>query len=127
MDIKTKLSTLWIVVMVNMIFADIFSIIIEIVNGNSIDIIGGNVTITMAIAAIVLNIPILMIYFSRCLSYHLNRPLNIVAAFLTIIFIISGGSLTPHYVIIAIVEIVLLLSIIWNAIYWTYKKYEYNN
>ena len=122
MDIKTKLSTLWIVIMLNLIFADILSIMIELVNKNTLDIIGGNVTTTMAIAAIITNIPILMIYFSRVLPYKSNRRLNIVAAFITIIYIVGGGSLLPHYLVIAGIEVLLLLSIIWIA--WKWEKTE---
>jgi len=118
MNIKVKLSTLWIVVMLNLIFADILSIMIELVNKNTLDIIGGNATTTMAIAAIITNIPILMIYFSRVLPYKVNRILNIVAAFITIIYIIGGASLLPHYLIISSIEILLLLIIIWNSWKW---------
>ncbi|GMQ31496.1 hypothetical protein Aconfl_41410 [Algoriphagus confluentis] len=39
-DLKARLSTLWIVVLINMIFADIFSIMIELVNGNILSIPG---------------------------------------------------------------------------------------
>jgi len=51
--------------MLNIIFVDILSIMIELVSKNTLDIIGGDVTTTMAIAAIITNIPILMIYLSR--------------------------------------------------------------
>jgi len=122
MDIKTKLSTLWIVIMLNLIFADILSIMIELVNKNTLDIIGGNVTTTMAIAAIITNIPILMIYFSRVLPYKSNRRLNIVAAFITIIYIVGGGSLLPHYLVIVGIEVLLLVSIIWIA--WKWEETE---
>ncbi len=43
MEIKVKLSTLWIVIMLNMIFADILSIVVELVNKNAFDIIGDDV------------------------------------------------------------------------------------
>jgi hypothetical protein len=36
-DVRVKLSTLWVVVMLNMIFADIFSIMIELVNKNTLN------------------------------------------------------------------------------------------
>ena len=122
MDIKVKLSTLWIVIMLNLIFADILSIMIELVNKNTIDIFGNDVSITMAIAAIVTNIPILMIYLSRALPYKANRILNILAAFITIIYVIGGGSLTPHYVIIASIEVTLLLMILWSAWKWSNEE-----
>jgi len=118
MEIKIKLSTLWIVIMLNIIFADILSIMIELVSKNTLDIIGGDVTTTMAIAAIITNIPVLMIYLSRVLPYKANRISNIMAAFITMLYVIGGGSLTPHYIIIASIEILLLLLIVWNASKW---------
>jgi len=119
MDLKSKLSTLWIVVMLNMIFADILSIMIELMNKNTLDIIGGNVNTTMAIAAIITNIPILMIFFSRVLPYKVNRISNIIASVVTIIYIIGGGSLLPHYLIIGSIEIMLLIVIFWKSWKWT--------
>lgn len=121
-DIKIKLSTLWIVVMMNMIFADIFSIMVELVNKNTLAIIG-EVKVTMAIAAIVTNIPILMIYFSRFLPYKSNRLSNIIAGIFTIIYIIGPGDTALHYIIIASIEVIILLIIIVNA--WKWKEPEY--
>lgn len=116
-DIKVKISTLWIVVMLNMIFADIFLIMIELVNKNTIDI-TMDVKVTMAIAAVVTNIPILMIYYSRVLEPKINRVLNMIAAVSTIIFIIGGGSIMPHYVIIASIEVVCLILIFKESWKW---------
>jgi len=118
-DTKVKLSTLWIVVMVNMIYADIFSILVELVNKDTLNL-PGDVKLIMAIAAIVTNIPILMIYFSRVLQYKLNRLLNIIAGFLTIIYVVGGGDLAPHYIIVGTIEVILLLIIIINS--WKWKE-----
>ncbi len=117
MNTKSKLSTLWIVVIINLLFADILSIMVELVNKNTLDIIG-EVTVTMAIAAVITNIPILMIYFSRALKHSINRMLNIIAGVITIIFVIGGGSLAPHYIICAGIEVILLVIIIWSAWRW---------
>lgn len=117
MKTKTLLSTLWIVVMFNMLFADIYSIMVELVNKNTLDI-PGDVKTIMGIAAIITNIPILMILFSRLLNYKWNRISNIVAAVLTIIYIIGGGDTAPHYIIAASVESVALLSIIIISVRW---------
>lgn len=122
MDIKIKISTLWIVVMLNLIFADILSIIVELVNKNTLDDILGEVTSTMAIAAVLTNIPILMIYFSRVLPFKINRSLNISAAILTIVYVVGGGSLTPHYVICGAIEVIILFYIIKTAWKWVEKK-----
>jgi len=114
---KVKLSTLWIVVLINMIFADIFSIMVELVNKDTLHI-PGDVKLIMAIAAIVTNIPILMIYFARVLPYRPNRLANIIAGTLTIIYVVGGGDMAPHYIIIAIIEVICLLLIIVNSLKW---------
>lgn len=118
MNKKNKLSTLWIVIMMLLIFADILSIFIELAGEQILDIIGDDIATTMAIAAAITGIPILMIYFSRALPRKINRPLNIVAAILTIIYVIGGGIALPHYILLASVEVVLLLAIIWTAFKW---------
>lgn len=120
-DMKVRLSILWIAVMMNMIYADIYSIIIELVNRDTLNI-PGDVKVIMAVAAIVTNIPILMIYLSRVLKYKVNRMANIIAGVLTIIYVIGGGDLAPHYIIVASIEIILLLVIIVNS--WKWKNSE---
>jgi hypothetical protein len=117
LDMKVRLSTLWIVVLINMIFADVFSIMVELVNKDTINI-PGDVKIIMAIAAIVTNIPILMIYFSRILEYKANRIINMIAAILTIIYVIGGGDTAPHYLIIAAIEVIILVMILVYSIKW---------
>jgi len=117
MKISEKLSTLWIIVVMNIIFADIFSIIIELETKNTLEILG-EVKTTMAIAALILNIPILMIYFSRSLALKPNRILNISAGFITIIFVIGGGSFMLHYIILGTIEVLILITIIATAYRW---------
>jgi hypothetical protein len=116
-SMKVRLSLFWIVIMLNMIFADILSIMVELVNGDSLEI-PGDVKTIMAIAALITNIPILMIFLSRVLTYKVNRIVNIVAAILTIIYVIGGGDSAPHYIIIASIEVLFLLLIIAYAIRW---------
>ena len=120
-DLKIKLSTLWIVVMINMIFADIFTITVELVNRNTLAI-PGDVKVVMAIAAVVTNIPILMIYFSRVLPYKWNRLSNIIAGILTIIYIIGPGDTSVYYLIVASIEVIILLIIIVKS--WKWKGLE---
>lgn len=116
-ETRVRLSMLWIVVMLNMIYADIYSIIVALVTKQVPDI-PFEVKTMMAFAAIITNIPILMVYFSRVLNYPVNRRANIIAGLLTIIYIIGGGDTTPHYIIVASIEIFLLFVIIWQAWKW---------
>lgn len=102
---------LWITVMFNMIFADIFSIIIEIAEGDVLDI-PFDVKTMMGVAAIIVNIPILMIVLTWVLDHRYNKWTNIVASLITIVFIIGGGSSLLHYFIIGSIEIIILILII---------------
>lgn len=106
----------------NMIFADIFSIMVELVNKNTLTAIPGDVKVIMAIAAVVTNIPILMIYFSRVLPYKWNRLSNIVAGIFTIIYIIGPRDTSVHYLICAAIEVIILMVIIVKA--WRWKDSE---
>lgn len=116
-DTKAQISTLWIVITLNMIFADIYTIIIQLSGGDLLEI-PGDVETMMLVAVFLTNIPIMMIYLSRVLSFKINRRLNIGAATLTIIYVVGGGVNTPHYIATALIELALLMFIIWIAWKW---------
>ena len=120
MDIKVKLSTLWIVVMLNIAFADIFSFMLEFSTGHPPEFQATQAL--MLIAAIVLEIPIAMIFLSRLLKYGANRRANIIAGGITITFVIGGGSTYPHYIFFAIIEVICMSFIIWWAWKWPEKE-----
>jgi hypothetical protein len=117
---KVVLSSLWLVLIINMMYNDIFSIYIEVSTSGTFDAIPGEVTTVMAMAAIVTNIPIMMILCSRILTYKLNRKLNIVVGIFTILYVWGGMSSHPHYIVMAIIESILALTIIRIA--WSWKK-----
>jgi Sec-independent protein secretion pathway component TatC len=124
MDMKMKLSTLWIFVMFNMVFADI----VGFMNPGALEeIITGAVRIEITqelllVFSILLEIPIAMIVLSRILQYGANRWANIVAAVITILFVIGGGSAYLSYLFFATVEVACMLLIIWYA--WNWHKQE---
>jgi len=120
MGTREKLSVLWIVVMMNMIFADILSFILP---GTLQDIIAGNMPMKMTqslllVFALLLEVPIIMILLSRVLDRKINRVANIVASVVTVLFVIGGGSGSLHYVFFASVEVIVMLYITWTAIGW---------
>ena len=119
-DTRVKLSTLWIVVMTYMIFADIFSIMLELDTKGTLGEMPTEPKMMMAIAAFLTSVPILMIYFARVLPYKSNRLLNIIAGIFTILYVVGGGLLLPHYIIVASIEVVILLIIIMKA--WKWKN-----
>lgn len=116
MEVKEKLSTLWIVVMFNMAFADILSFMIEFSNGLTAEVQATQAL--MLIAAFILEIPIMMIILSRILNFKINRWANIIASIVTMLFVIGGGSFYLHYLFFASVEVVCLLLILWFACRW---------
>jgi hypothetical protein len=123
LSIQSRLSTLWIVVMLNMIFADILTFLIQLADTSKPEMFSDalaiqDIKIMMAVVALVTNVPILMVYFSRTLAESLNRKVNIGAAVFTILYVVAGGDLTPHYVVIATIEVVLLLWVIVYAWRW---------
>jgi hypothetical protein len=121
-DTKVLLSTLWIVVMINMAYADILSLhipgVFDEVAKTSVST-GTPIPQLMLGGAIMLEIPIAMIFLSRVLKYKVNRWANIIASVITIVYVVGGGASYPHYIFIATVEVICLLSIIWFAWEWS--------
>ena len=117
-----RLSTLWIFIMFNMVFADILSFMYpgtlrEVLTGYA-----GGVHVTPGFllgAAIVTEIPIAMIVLSRVLKHGANRWANIVAGVITIAYVIGGGSLNQiHYLFFAAMEVACAVLIVWYAWQW---------
>ena len=124
-DTKVLLSTLWIVVMINMLKADILSIYIpgmaeELARTSASA--GASIPQLMLGGAIMMELSIAMIILSRVLKYGINRWANIIVSLITIVFVVGGGASYPHYIFIAAVEVICLLLIIWFA--WMWRNVE---
>lgn len=117
---KTLLSSLWIVVMINMLKADILSLYIPGALDELVSFAGDTpIPQLMLGGAVIMEIAIVMIVLSHVLAYRVNRWTNIIVAVLMIAFVVGGGSTYPHYIFIAAVEVVCLLLIIWIAWRWS--------
>ena len=118
-ETQTLLSILWIVVMLNMLKADILSLFIpgtaQILAKTAGDT---PIPYLMLGGAVMMELAIIMVFLSYTLKHPLNRPLNIIASTITIVFIWAGMVSYPHYIFIAIVETLCLLSIIYIAWSW---------
>ena len=120
-DTKVLLSTLWIVVMINMLKADILSLFIP---GSTDELARTSASTGIPIpqlmlgGAILMEISIVMIILSRVLKHGVNRWVNIIVSLVTIAFVVGGGVSYPHYIFIAAVEVISLLLIIWQAWKW---------
>ena len=120
----TKLSTLWVVVMFNMVFADILTFIKpgalqELWAGQA----GVQVTPGLLLVfAILLEIPIAMIFVSRIVKPEANRWANTIAAVTTTLFVVGGGSMDLHYLFFATVEVACMALIVWSV--WARRSSE---
>lgn len=123
-DLGTKTSTLWIVVMFTMVFADIVGMMMPgVLEAMSAGQVGVPVTQGLLLAfAILLQIPIAMIYLSRVLKPRLNRWANTAAAILTTVFVVGGGSPYLHYYFFATVEVACMGLIVWSV--WSQRSSE---
>jgi hypothetical protein len=121
-DVPAKLSTLWIFLLINMIYADIFGFmhpgtLTDIMNGGP----AGGPKITpmfLLLAAAITEIPIAMVFLSRFLRQGVNRWVNIAGALITIAWVTGMGSAVPSYYFLASIEVLTSLFIIGMAWKW---------
>jgi hypothetical protein len=107
-SVKEKISLLWVVVMMNMIFADIYGMMFTDAMG-AVPVVP---QVLILIFALINEIPIIMIFLSRVLNGKANKIANIAAGVLTILFVVAGGSLTAIYIFFATIEVIAMLYII---------------
>jgi hypothetical protein len=124
-DVTKKLSLLWLVVMLNMIYADILAFVSAFITPSTIEQLmrgySGNIKLSqdlLLISAIFIEIPIVMIFLSRTLKYQVNRWANVIASLLTILFVVGGIEADPFFLFLASIEVLVLLYIIWTALRW---------
>jgi hypothetical protein len=119
-DMKVKLSTLWVFVMFNMVFADI----VGFLNPGTLEemIAMKPAQGLLLVFSILLEIPIAMIVLSRVLKYRANRWANIIAGAITILWVIGGGNTSVSYIFFATIEVVCMLLIVWYAWKWTEQE-----
>jgi hypothetical protein len=124
-DRKNLLSALWIFLAANYIYCDHLSVLEPgTVNGLMTGHIG-SIQVTQGFllsAALIIEIPILMIVLARVLKYRVNRWVNIIVGVLMVVIQIGsmgfGTSPTLVYLSYSILEVVVNLLIVWLALKW---------
>ena len=126
-NVKIKLSALWVAVMFLFIYVDYFGLFKPGVIENVIagEVAGLQITQVFLLAAMTLmTIPSLMIFLSLTLKAKANRWTNVIVGifevFILIVFVI--GESWAFYIFGTIVEVVLLSLIVWYA--WQWPKQE---
>jgi hypothetical protein len=124
-DVKFKISALWVTVMFLFIYVDYFGLYTP---GAIDDILAGvvwqfDITQTWALSAMVLMaVPTLMIFFSLALTARINRWTNIIVGVLYMVVVIGSaiGETWAYYLLGSALELVLLALIVGYA--WTWPK-----
>lgn len=130
-NVKLKLSALWIAVMFIYVYADI-KVLFQPGTINAINIgeIGGMQINQMFlfISAVIMTIPCLMIFLSLVLEPKLNKLINIFLGIIYTVIIIStyyisgDGEIWAYYILYNFVEVMLTLMIVWYAWRWPKKE-----
>jgi len=121
--VQLKLAALWTTVMFCYIYGDYFGLFVpgtlkDMADGQMGSLGPATQGVLLGTAAMV-TFPALMIFLSLALKPSINRPLNIVlglALSLVVAFFMPGGWL--FYEVLAVVEIVLQLLVVWYAWRW---------
>ena len=123
-DRKIVLSTVWVFVLMNMIYADIIGTLKPGYLEN-LDRLSNELSSETVLAfAILMEFPIAMIVLSRILNRRANRTANFIGAPLAILWVVipslitSLGSTPLSYIFFASVETLAMLFIIWYAWKW---------
>jgi len=123
-DRKAILSTLWIFVMFNYLYADL---VMMIVNPEIYQRAAGKMTGGVVLGfTVLMEILIIMVLLSRMLRYQENRWANIIAGVLGTAFV--ALTLSPRapafYLFLSAIEIACTLFIVWYAWTWPSPKDE---
>ncbi|WP_254412549.1 DUF6326 family protein [Dyadobacter diqingensis] len=125
-NIKIKLSALWVAVMFCYVYGDYFILFVpghikNLMDGNSG--VGTTTPLSLLGFAVLMTLPIVMIFLSLMLKAKANRWSNIsVGIFftlvMTLIVVTSKGKWMLFYIYLGLVEIILTSTIVWLAWKW---------
>jgi hypothetical protein len=128
-DTKERLSVLWIFALLNYLYADVMALWALLgAPAESTPHLG---QAALAGSAVLMEIPIAMILFSRLLPLRANRLANIIAGVL--VTLVNGGltfsppliglgrpPALPEYLFFATIETICTVAIVWQA--WTWPE-----
>jgi hypothetical protein len=121
---KTLVSTLWVFVLMNMIYADIIGMLrpgyLDLLERYSRELDKG----TVLIFSILMEIPIAMIILSRLLPTKAKNIAHFIAIPVSIMYVVFGGLTDPPYSYIFFASIEILTVIAIGLIVWRSRNGE---
>jgi hypothetical protein len=125
-NVKLKISALWIAVMFCYVYGDYIQIYVPGMMAKAMDVNATTETQLQFFAiAVLMVIPSVMIFFTLVLKPNFNRWLNIILSTLYIILLI-GSNLTEtwvFYLFLTAIEVLISVAIIWYA--WKWPRSEH--
>ena len=123
---KMVISTLWIFTALNYLYCDVMGLMNPIMLSQYLagDIHGMKIDESFLIkAAVVIEIPIAMVFLSRILVYKVNRWANVIAgSIMTVAMVVTmfmgSGWPTMYYLFFGTIEIFTTSFIVWYAWVW---------
>jgi len=124
-DTNTKLSALWLFILLNIIFRDLHQFanrpFLEMLLTGSYN--GIEVTETlMLLGGFLAEVPVAMVLFSLLLTRRIGRPVTFIAAFITTATFLSSAPSDMDDVFHLVIELAAMVVILWTA--WTWPKRE---
>jgi len=124
-NVKLKISALWVAVMFCYVYGDYIEIYVPGVLAKAMEVKATAQTEWEFFAvALLMAMPSVMIFFTLVLTPKINRCLNVILAMLYILLLIglnlSGGWV--FYLFLTVIEVVISMAIIWYACKW--PKYD---
>jgi hypothetical protein len=113
-DVRVRLSTLWVFMLLNYLYCDVMT-------GFDPTVPRDMTREALLAASFLMEIPIAMVLLSRVLDYRPNRRANVAAgAFMALVQVstLFVGTLTYYYAFFSVIEIACLLFIVWTTWRW---------
>jgi hypothetical protein len=124
MGIRLQLTIMWIFVLLNMVYADILSLL-DNTSPIRTKMAGAPLPPGGLLAgAIVMETALIMLFLSHVLKRNAARLVTIIMAALNVLFVVTGGH-GSYYLVFASIEVAALFLIIWTA--WKWPKPEVTN
>jgi Family of unknown function (DUF6326) len=129
-NVKIKLSALWVVLMFCYTYADILGFYAP---GNIEELIAGKIAgiqMTQGLllgSAVLMALPSAMVFLSLVLRAGANRWVNIIVGLVLMGVLVSTfftGRNPPYYIFFAIGKAILLALIVWHAYEWPKREAE---
>jgi hypothetical protein len=122
--IRLQLTMMWIFVLLNMLYADILSLM-DSTSPIRASMAGAPLPPGGLLAgAIVMETALIMLLLSHVLKRNAARLVTVIMAALNVFFVVKGGH-GSYYLVFASIEVATLFLIIWTA--WKWPKPEVAN